>query len=167
MKTIILSLLLAVTAASPAFAQEPAPIIKELRSIVADAGTGFQSFLGEKDGRDEASGTTFYKANKEPQASISQLFIMEKEATKHRTAILRYNVNDLDAMMLKLMMIMAQKYVDEMNAMVKSGAYTGRDYEKEDGTTVTEINDLKGNHVMDYQSTKDQHMILVYGTNGH
>jgi len=167
MKTIILSLLLAFAVASPVMAQEPAPIIKELRSIVADASTGFESYLGEVDGKDEASGTTFYKSKKEPEASISQAFIMEKEATAHRTFILRYNVKDLDAMMLKMMMIMAQKYMDEINAMVKSGNYTGRDYEKPDGTTVTEINDLEGNHIMDYQSTNDQQMILVYGTNGH
>ena len=70
-------------------------------------------------------------------------------------------------MMLKIMMVIAQKYVDEMNAMVKSGSYTGRDYEKTDGTTVTEIKDLNGVNIVDYQSNKDQHIVLVYGTKGH
>lgn len=167
MKKFVLFLLVMLTLATPIFAQEPAPVIKELRSIIADAGTGFQSFLGDADGRNEANGTTFYKSKIEPQASISQGFILEKEATKHRTFVLRYNVKDLDAMMLKIMLIMAQKYVDEINVMVKSGSYTGRDYEKADGTTVTEIRDLKGTQIMDYQSSKDQQIILVYGTNGH
>lgn len=167
MKKFILLLTLTLTFAIPIFAQEPAPVIKELRSIIADAGTGFQSFIGDADGRDEASATTFYKLKIEPQISISQGFFLEKEATKHRTFILRYNVKDLDIMMLKIMLIIAQKYVDEMNAMVKTGAYTGRDYEKTDGTTVTEIKDLNGANIVDYQSNKDQHIILVYGTKGH
>ena len=167
MKNLILLLTLTLTLSTPIFAQEPAPVIKELRSIIADAGTGFQSFIGDADGRDEASATTFYKLKIEPQISISQGFFLEKEITKHRTFILRYNVKDLDIMMLKIMMVIAQKYVDEMNAMVKSGSYTGRDYEKTDGTTVTEIKDLNGVNIVDYQSNKDQHIILVYGTKGH
>ena len=61
MKNLILLLTLTLTLSTPIFAQEPAPVIKELRSIIADAGTGFQSFIGDADGRDEASATTFYK----------------------------------------------------------------------------------------------------------
>ena len=91
---------------------------------------------------------------------------MRKDETKHAVYIIRYNVKDLDAMYLKLM-IMAQKYMDEFNVIAKSGMYLGRDYKNESGADVTEIKDKDGNNIVDYQSTKDQQMLIVFGTNGH
>lgn len=167
MKTLSLLFLLTFAIAGNVIAQEPSAIIKELRGIIADAPIAFDSFLGDADGRDEASGTTFYKTKKEAVASIALPFIMHKESTGHRTFILRYNLNNLDAMMLKLMVVITQGYVDEMNAMVRSGNYTGRDYENSNGANVSEIKDLQGNHIMDYQSTKDQQMVIVYCTKKH
>ena len=167
MKTLALLFLLTFSMAENVKAQEPAPVIKELRNIIADAPNAFDSFLGDANGRDEASGTTFYKTKNEAAVSIAQSFVMHKEATGHRTFILRYNVKNMDAMMLRLMLIMTQKYVDEMNAMIKSGNYTGRDYTASDGSLITEVNDLKGNKILDYQSAADQQMVIVYCTKKH
>ena len=167
MKKLLLTLALCAPVLSPAFAQEAAPIIKELRAIIADAGTGFKSYKGESAGKDEASGSSFFKSSHTPEASISEHFMFEKDATKHAVYIVRFNVKDMDAMYLKLMMIMAQKYMDEFNLMAKSGKYVGRDYKNADGADVTEIKDNEGHNIVDYQSTADQQMIMVYGTNGH
>lgn len=167
MKTLSLLFLLTFAIAGNAVAQEPAPIIKELRSIISDAPNAFDSFLGDADGRDESSGTTFHKTKNPAEASIGKSFVMHKEATGHRTFIIRYNLKNLDAMMLKMMAIITQRYVDEMNDMVKSGNYTGRDYESSDGANVTEIKDTEGTRIMDYHSTKDQQMVIVYCTKKH
>ena len=105
------------------------------------------------------------KASTRPGPPSPSTLNLRKDETKHAGYVIRYNVKDLDAMYLKLM-IMAQKYMDEFNAMAKSGMY-GRDYQNESGANVAQIKDNQCHNIVDYQSTKDQQMLIVFGTNGH
>jgi hypothetical protein len=58
----------------------------------------------------------------------------------------------------------------EVNAMVKSGKYKGRDYKKEGNIDITELKDLNGNYIVEIESRNDaassdkNYMaIIIYG----
>lgn len=167
MKTFLTTLGLIACTLLRAQAQETAPIVAELRAVLADAGTGFQSYRGELIESDSASGVVYYKSTHTPQASISAHYLIENSKTKHRFYLIRYDIKALDAMQLRIMTVMAQKYMEELNAMASNGKFAGRDYKNEEGADVTELKDKSGQNIIDYQSDADQQMIIVYGTDGH
>lgn len=167
MKTLLLTLACCISASIATHAQEAAPIITELRAVLADAGTGFESYRGNMIETDSSTGVIYYKSTRTPAAAISAHFLIENVKTKHRFYLIRYDVKAMDAMQVRIMTVMAQKYLGELNAMAKTGTYNGRDYKNEDGADVTELKDKSGQNILDYQSDAGQQMIIVYGTNGH
>jgi hypothetical protein len=66
-------------------------------------------------------------------------------------------------MMLKMFTIISGQYITELNEMVVSGNYTGKDY-TENGESTTEIKDLQGNTVAQYISNSTEHLVVVFGT---
>jgi len=167
MNKLLLTLALCFFGTASVSAQEAAPVITELRAVLADAGTGFQSYLGELIETDSASGVIYYKSRHNPQASISAHYLIENNKTKHRFYLIRYDIKALDEMQLRIMTVMTQKYMDELNAMVKTTRFDGRDYKNEEGANVTELKDKSGQNILDYQSDGEQQTIIVYGTGGH
>ena len=166
MKKFLLTLALCLPFLAPAFAQEAKPVVKELRAIMEESPTGFASYKGELLQKDESSGAAFYNSSHTPEVSIAGHVLVENPADKLSFYMIRYNTKDMDAMTLRLMMIMAQQYLDEMNAMVKSGKYVGRDYKMDNGMDVTEIKDKEGRMILDYRSDSDNQMLIVYSTKG-
>ena len=165
MKSFLLSIAIFFAALLPLHAQEAAPIVKELRAILADAGTGFKSYRGEMIETDSATGVVYYKSTHTPQASISGHYLIENNKTAHRFYLIRYDIKAMDAMQLRIMNVMTQKYMEELNAMAGAG-FAGRDYKNAEGADVTEIKDKSGQNILDYQSDGDQQLIIVYGTGG-
>lgn len=166
MKKFLLTLALCLPFLAPAFAQEAKPVVKELRAIMEESPTGFASYKGELLQKDESSSAAFYNSSHTPEVSIAGHVLVENPADKLSFYMIRYNTKDMDAMTLRLMMIMAQQYLDEMNAMVKSGKYVGRDYKMDNGMDVTEIKDKEGRMILDYRSDSDNQMLIVYSTKG-
>ncbi len=166
MKKVLLTLAFLLPFLAPAFAQEAKPVVKELRTILEGAPVGFPSFKGELLQKDESSGAAFYKSSHTPELSIASHILVENPADKLSFYMIRYTIKDMDAMTLRLMMIIAQQYMDEMNAMVKTGKYVGRDYKMDNGMDVTEIKDKEGRMIVDYRSDADNQMVIVYSTKG-
>ncbi len=164
MKALFVTLAICLAACHKIQAQTPAPIITELREIVADAGTGFRSYRGDVIEHDSSSGVIYYKSTHIPQASTAAHYLIENAKTGSRFYRIRYDVKAMDGMQLRIMKAMAQKYIEEINAMLNSGAFDGRDYKNEDGADVTELKDKRGENIIDYQSDADQQVIIVYGT---
>ncbi len=164
MKKLLFTLVLCLSFLSSVFAQEVAPVIQELRALLAEAGTGFQTSKGGLIEKDPATGTSYYKTTHPPEVSVSEHFLVEPDSEKPGFYIIRYNVKDMDAMTLRIMMVMTQKYVDELNAMVKSETYVGRDYKTDEGLNVTEIKDTAGRNIVDYRSDAENQMLIVYST---
>lgn len=167
MKKLLLIIVCCVCTHLSATAQETAPAITELRAVLADAGSGFQSYRGEMIETDSSTGVIYYKSTHTPQVSTSAHFLIENVKTKHRFYLIRYDVKAMDAMQLRIMTVLAQKYMAELNAMAGTGKFDGRDYKNEEGANVTELKDKSGQNIIDYQSDADQQMIIVYGINGH
>jgi hypothetical protein len=164
MKTLLLSLAFCLPFFAPLHAQEAAPIIRELRALLQIAPTGFESYRGALIEHDSATKTSYFQSKHTPEASTAQHFMFENAATKNRFYMIRYDLGNMDAMHLKIMNLMASKYMDELNTMVQSGSFTGRDYQNEDGANVTEIKDKNGAIVLEYQSDPKQQVIVAYST---
>lgn len=163
MKKLLLTLSCCIASILSVYAQDAAPIVKELREVIGGAASSFQSFRGEQIEADSTNGIVYYKSAHKPEASNAGHFLIENIKTKHRFYLIRYELKSMDVMQLRIMTVMAQKYMDELNAMVKTGKYTGRDYKNAEGADVTEIKDAAGNNVVDYQSSAEQQMLIVYG----
>lgn len=164
MKKLVLLLFIAFSINGNVMSQDVAPVITELREIIADAPNGFQSLVGDVDLKDKASAQTIYKTKTPSGISVKEMFVMEDDASGRRTFIIRYNLADVADMMLRIMLVTTKKYVEEMNVMVKSGNYTYEESTKPDGTNVTVIKNLKGKAVMSYHSSKTQQLVMVHGT---
>lgn len=153
-------LLLCISAA--ANAQEVSPLIKELRALVESGKTNFKNEVGAFIKTDQVLKTSIYKTKKETAAATTLLM---QSQDKQRVYMIRYDVANMNADMVGLMAGIVDQYINELNAMVKTGAYTGKDGTDADGLDVTQVYDMAGNHVLDYKSTKEMQSIYLYGLN--
>ena len=135
------------------------PIIKQFREVIKDAPNHFSAFQNELLVDNTEKRSKVYNSKVEDNA-ISQNFIVKTEG-KTSTYIVKFDVTKIDDMMMKLFLIIAQQYITELNDMVKSGAYTGKDY-REGEDNVTEIKDLNGKTVVKYVSDSKEHYVIVY-----
>ena len=136
------------------------PIINDFRKIITERTNGFKSLQQDLLQDNTEKKVKIYNPSV-GQSSICKAFITQSE-THGATFILVYNVESMDAMKLQIFNNMAQQYITELNDMVKSGNYKGRDYN--DGEdSITEVTDLDGKVVAQYVSNTLDHMILVFG----
>lgn len=159
MKNTITTLIFALFIVAASVAQTP--IIKDFRTVIKDIPNDFETLKSEmtEDGKDETYKLYTTTLDDSP---ICDSFIFES-ATGERVFILSYNVKKMDSMMFKIFNTMVPQYLNEMNDMVKTGNYKGEDY-NDNGTSITEITDLKGKIIVQYRSTADEHRIMFYGS---
>ncbi len=137
------------------------PLINEFRTIVAERATGFKNLQKELLQENVEKQVKIYNSSI-GQSSICRALITNSQQ-EGATFLLIYNVETMDGMMIKLFTNMAQQYVTELNDMVKSGQYKGRDY-NDGADSITEVTDLDGKVVAQYVSNSADHMILVFGS---
>lgn len=138
------------------------PVIKNLRTVIADAPNGFVSLRGEVTEENKEKKATFYKSTLE--AAGGDAFMVKMEQTGKVVYAIRYDIKNMQSAMLPLITKIIEQYIAELNEMVKSGKYTGREYTSDDGMSVTEINDQEGRHILDYSSNADWQNIYVFST---
>lgn len=136
------------------------PIIKQFRDIVKDAPNQFTTFQKDLLSDNPEKHNKLYNSTIDDTA-ISRNFITKTEG-QNGVYVIRFDVANLDGMMLKMFLMISEQYINELNEMEKSGAYTGRDYQ-ENGENITELKDLKGNVAVEYISTASEHLLMVYG----
>lgn len=136
------------------------PIIKQFRDIVKDAPNQFTNFQKDLLNDNPEKHNKLYTSTIEDTA-ISKNFISQTEG-KNGVYIIRFDVTNLDGMMLNMFLAISKQYIDELNEMEKSGTYTGRDYQ-DSGENITELKDLKGNLAVEYISNEKEHLVIIYG----
>lgn len=133
-------------------------IINDFRKIVAERTTGFKNLQTDLLQDNVEKGVKIYSPSI-GNSVICKAFITQSN-TFGGTFLLVYNIEEMDAMKLTIFNNMAAQYITELNDMVKTGNYKGRDY-NEGSDSVTEIKDLNDNVVVKYVSNDTQHMIMV------
>lgn len=140
------------------FAQSP--IIKQFREVVKDTPNQFKNFQKDLLNDNPEKHNKLYNSTIEDTA-ISRNYISQTEG-KNGVYIIRFDVANLDGMLLKMMLAISGQYIAELNEMEKSGIYTGRDYQ-ENGENITQLKDSKGNLAVEYISSEKEHLVLIYG----
>ena len=136
------------------------PLINDFRKIITERSTGFKSLQQDLLQDNTEKQVKIYSPSI-GNSAICKAFITQS-AANGATFLLVYNVEAMDAMSLKIFNNMAQQYITELNDMVKSGNYKGRDY-NDGADSITEVTDLDGKVVAQYVSNSADHMILVFG----
>ena len=135
-------------------------IINDFRTIVSERASGFKSLQQDLLQDNTEKQVKIYNTTI-GQSSVCKAFITQSAALGG-TFLMVYDVSAMDAMKLKIFGNMAQQYITELNDMIKSGKYKGRDYQ-EGEDAITEVTDLDGKIVAQYVSNNTQHMIMVFG----
>ncbi|MEO7975601.1 hypothetical protein [Flavobacterium sp.] len=156
MKKLLIAIVLFITTISLA----QTPIIKQFREVVKDAPNQFTNFQKDLLSDNPEKHNKLYNSTIDDTA-ISKNVISKTEG-KNAVYIIRFDVANLQGMMLKMFTLISGQYITEMNEMLKSGAYKGRDYQ-ENGESITELKDLKGNLAVEYISNEKEHSVMVYG----
>jgi hypothetical protein len=136
------------------------PIIKQFREIIKDAPNQFNTIQKELLQDNKEKNYKIYSSTIEDTA-ISKAMI-SKSLADGAVYVIRFDVESLDGMMLKMFTIISGQYITELNEMVASGNYTGKDYQN-NGETTTELKDLQGNVVVQYISNSTEHLVMVFG----
>lgn len=166
MKKLTLLFLVFVLCVYTAHAQSP--IIQEFRELIKSGQTNFTGEMGEKTQENPENKIVFYKTKRQRDIAVIQSFIIHQTTENSNIYVIKYSLKDAEPKMLKLLTMLVQQYVEELNLMVKSGGYTGRNYKRDNGTevfNVTEINDKAGNHILDFESNEDTKNIFLFGLN--
>lgn len=137
------------------------PIIKQFREIIKDAPNQFANFQKDLIKDTPEKNNKLYSSTVE-DTPISRNLI-SKTIEEGSVYIIQFDVQSLDGMMLKMFTIISGQYIAELNEMVKSGNYTGKDY-NENGESTTQLKDLQGNTVVQYISNEKEHLVLIFGT---
>lgn len=136
------------------------PIIKEFREIVKDIPNQFTAI--QKDLLQDNTEKNYKIYSSSIVDSAISKAIISKSLADGAVYVIRFDVQSLDGMMLKMFTIISGQYITELNDMVKSGNYTGKDYQN-NGETTTELKDLQGNVVVQYISNSTEHLVMVFG----
>jgi hypothetical protein len=126
-------------------AQTAAPEITELRDLLKSAKNNFANDLGKVMETDSANHTIYYETKK---PSGQNMYVISYDAKGDKVAGV---------------MPLVDHYLDELNNMLKTGNYTGKDYKNTQGKDVTDIRDKDGNLVLRYASNLENQSIFLYG----
>jgi hypothetical protein len=109
-------------------------VILQFRQVINDIPNQFDNL--KKDLlQDNAEKSSKLYSSKIEDMPISKTLISVTPKDGH-VYLVTFNVERMDAMMLRLFTSISQQYITEVNEMVKSGNYTGRDYES-NGESIT------------------------------
>ena len=163
MKKLILFLSIFISLGNVSYAQTtPSPAVQKLRELIESAKTGFRDDTGDLIRQDKTKKINYYKTTKATAAA--QTFIYKSTTDDPAPVyVITYNLKDMETTMMTMVMTIVDQYIDELNIMVQSGNYVGRDYKDAQGMDITEVKDKKGNHILDYGSDKETQNIYIFG----
>lgn len=151
MKKIILFFISIFLIGTITHAQTPEQYVNNFKNLIKEAELDFKNVLGKELETDEAKENTYYACTKGLSSSLEAICINHKDNSTYFGCKYEY---DKTEELIKANQILPG-IIDEVNAMIKSGKYKGRDYNKTDIISVTEVTDLDGNYIIDIESNTD------------
>lgn len=136
------------------------------KALLFEAGTDFKKVQKEVLEIDASKRTEYYACNKSLGSTFEAICVNSNDNTTYFSSKFEYSKT---SELLKANEILPG-ILDEVNAMVKSGKYKGRDYDKNETISITELKDLEGNYILEIESKTDKVntnssylMIIIYG----
>lgn len=157
MQRVLFLLVTALTFQLCANAQTEAPVITRLHALLQSAKTNFINDLDKKIDEDTTAHTIYYEA-KIPVKGAESFFVHQPSG--QNMMVITYDAKGDKA---AEMMPIVEQYMDELNKMVKTGNFTGKDYKSNTGLDITDVKDNEGNLVLRYTSSHEFQRIYLYG----
>jgi hypothetical protein len=146
-------------------AQTADQVKTNFKSIVLEAATDFKNIQGAVLENDAANKTAYYATSKSLGSTFEAICVNSNDNTTYFSSKFEYSKT---AELVKANEILPG-ILDEVNTMVKSGKYKGRDYNKSAGVDITEVKDLEGNYIVEietkYEASGNNNylMITIFG----
>lgn len=146
-------------------AQTTEQIVANFKTLVEEATSDFKNVKGELIVNDSTTSTTFYNCTKTLGSAFEAVCINTSDNSTYFSSKFEFSETKE---LLKANEILPE-IVNEVNAMVKSGKYSGRDYKKTETIDITEVKDLDGNYIIEIESkydpagTNNYLMFVIYG----
>jgi hypothetical protein len=136
------------------------------KALLLESSTDFKNIQGAVLENDAANKTVYYASSKSLGSTFEAICVNSGDNTSYYSSKFEYSKT---SELIKANEILPG-ILDEVNAMVKSGKYKGRDYDKSDIISITEVKDLEGNYIVEIESRTDKAnsnsnylMIVIYG----
>jgi len=136
------------------------PVINEFRQIISQRDTHFKSLQKEILQDQPDKGLKIY-SSLIGESAISKSVIAQSTA-EGASYMIGYNIESMNEMKLRIFSLLVDQYMAELNEMVKSGNYKGRDFQN-NGESITELTDLSGSVVAQYISNPTDHLLIIFG----
>lgn len=165
MKKSLLSLVVFMFFIFQGHAQTADQVKSNFKTLVIEAATDFKNIKGDVLENDAANKTVYYASSKSLGSTFEAICINSNDNTSYYSSKFEYSKT---AELVKANQILPG-ILDEVNAMVKSGKYKGRDYKKTAVIDITELKDLEGNYIVEIETkyepsgTNNYLMITVFG----
>ena len=146
-------------------AQTTGQLVSNFKTLLAEANSDFKKVKGAILENDSINKTVYYSCSKTLGSPFEAICINSGDNTTYYSSRFEYIKT---AELIKATEILPG-ILDEANAMIKTGKYTGRDYKKSETVEITEVKDLDGNYILEIESSskaadgKDYLIITIYG----
>jgi hypothetical protein len=147
-------------------AQTADQVKANFKTLVIEAATDFKNVQKEVLEIDTSTRTEYYACNKSLGSTFEAICVNANDNTTYFSSKFEYSKT---SELIKANEILPG-ILDEVNAMVKSGKYKGRDYDKNENVSITEVKDLEGNYIIEIESRTDKVnsnssylMVVIYG----
>jgi predicted metal-dependent RNase len=147
-------------------AQTKEQVINNFKNLLTEAASDFKNVKGKLLEDDAGRKTAYYSCGKTLGSSFEAICINSGDSTTYYSSKFEY---EKTPELIKATEILPG-ILDVINAMIKSGKYTGRDYKKDNAVDMTEVKDLQGNYIVEIESRSDTKstdknylMIVIYG----
>lgn len=161
MKKIVLLAVVFLTFNNFLNAQTTEQITENFKRLLVESDTDFKSIQGNFVESDDANKLDFYTCSTTLGSTYEKIIVNSVDHTVYFAAAFDYaSTNEL----IKATEILPG-ILDVINAMVKSGKYTGRDYTNSKNEEITEVKDLQGNYIIEIATGAENKflVITVYG----
>lgn len=141
------------------FAQTP--IIKDIRTIVADQPNDFMNLRKDllKDNT-ATTGTKEYSSTIEDLSINRNLIITGPQGTQY---LMIYNTDRMSDDAKNFFALILKQYFAEIEEMGTSGKYVVRHYKSNSGVLISEVKDTSGQKILEYRINGSEHLILFVG----
>lgn len=138
-------------------AQTTTELVNNFKTILVEAATDFKNIQGEVVENYPEDKVTYYASKKTLGSPLEAICLNLNDNTNYFSA--KYDYASTQEL-IKASEILPG-VLDVVNAMVKTGKYTGRDYTNNENIGITEVKDLDGNYILEIETGADNKYLRI------
>ncbi len=138
-------------------AQTTADLINNFKAILVEANFDFKNIQGDVVEDYPENEITYYACKKTLASPLEAICVNSNDNTCYFSA--KYNYDSTEELIKSSEVLPG--VLDVVNAMVKTGKYSGRDYTNSENIGITEVKDLGGNYILEIETGADNKYLRI------